>query len=180
MSDNQQSTPNSGFDSEPAKQDTPIPNASQGGFDSEPVRADTTVTPAGQTRFMPYDATKFGRYTTPENYEKWAGTQPKIGPDSKPGEYEAWVGAHLTPRDMATNAAATVGEGALAAGTALAIPAIPEILPSVLPHTIEGVKAIGKWADAHPFQAWALYNAIKEFVPGAKKAIGFVKAAPGE
>jgi hypothetical protein len=49
----------------------------------------------------------------------------------------------------------------------------------LLPHTIEGVKAIGAWANAHPFYAWALYNTIREYLPGAKKALGFIKAASG-
>jgi hypothetical protein len=68
--------------------------------------------------------------------------------------------------------------GALGAGAAPATAAIAETLPAVLPHTIAGVKAIGAWANAHPFYAWALYNAIKEYLPGAKKAIGFIKNAP--
>ena len=72
---------------------------------------------------------------------------------------------------------------------ATGIPAIPsaagalagaamEAFPNVLPHTIEGVKAIGAWANKNPFTAWMIFNALKEYIPGAKKAIGFIKAAP--
>lgn len=66
---------------------------------------------------------------------------------------------------------------AVAAGT-VGLTAIPEVLPSVLPHTIEGVKAIGAWAEAHPVQAYILFQVVKELIPGAKKTMGFIKAAP--
>jgi hypothetical protein len=55
---------------------------------------------------------------------------------------------------------------------------IDAVLPSVLPHTVEGIKAIGAWAEKHPVQTYMLYNVIKELVPGAKKAIGLAKALP--
>lgn len=58
--------------------------------------------------------------------------------------------------------------------------AIAEALPAVIPSTIAGVKAIGTWAEAHPFHAWALLQTLKEIVPGVKKAVGLVKSAPGE
>lgn len=48
---------------------------------------------------QPYDASKFGRFTSEENYPKWAATSPEAGPLTKPGEYEAWTGAHLSPSD---------------------------------------------------------------------------------
>ena len=52
------------------------------------------------------------------------------------------------------------------------------VLPSIVPHTIEGVKAIGAWAAKNPVQAYILYQVIKELVPGAKKAMGIIKDAP--
>jgi hypothetical protein len=73
-----------------------------------------------------------------------------------------------------------VAAGAAAGGAALGGSAAVGALPAVLPHTIEGVKAITKWAEAHPVHAYALYNIMKELVPGAKKTIGLVKGAPGE
>jgi hypothetical protein len=56
--------------------------------------------------------------------------------------------------------------------------ALPEVIPSVLPHTIEGVKAIGTWATKNPVQAYILYNVIKDLIPGTKRAIGLVKNVP--
>jgi hypothetical protein len=56
--------------------------------------------------------------------------------------------------------------------------AAADALPSVLPHTIEGVKAIGAWAAKNPVQAYIAFQVLKELVPGAKKAIGIVKGAP--
>jgi hypothetical protein len=73
----------------------------------------------------------------------------------------------------AVSNAAIIGAGAGGA-------ALDAVLPSVLPHTLEGIKAIGAWAEKHPVQAYMLYNVIKELVPGAKKAIGLVKAVPAE
>ena len=44
-------------------------------------------------------------------------------------------------------------------------------LPKVLPATIQGVKAVGAWAHAHPIQAYVLYtllehSAITRFTKG--------------
>jgi hypothetical protein len=64
------------------------------------------------------------------------------------------------------------------AGAATGGTAIAEALPSVLIHTVEGVKALGVWAEAHPYKAFMLYQVAKELLPGAKKAMGLVKAAP--
>jgi hypothetical protein len=144
---------------------------------AEDAQASSTV---NQSKFAPYNAAAFGRYTTAENYEKWASTHPKTGPDAKPGEYEAWSGAN-TPggyEETLLNSAKVTGEAGLAAGTALGVTAIPEVLPSVLIHTVEGVKALGAWAEAHPYKAFMLYQVAKELLPGAKKAMGLVKAAP--
>ena len=73
-------------------------------------------------------------------------------------------------------AAATIG----AVGPALfAAPGeIAEALPSVLTHTIDGVKAVTAWAGKNPVQAYLLFQVMKELVPGAKKAIGVVKGVP--
>jgi hypothetical protein len=69
-------------------------------------------------------------------------------------------------------AAAAIG------GTATGVGAVAEALPSVLIHTIEGVKALGVWAEAHPYKAFMLYQVAKELLPSAKKAMGLIKAAP--
>jgi hypothetical protein len=73
-------------------------------------------------------------------------------------------------------AAATIG----AVGPAvMALPGeVAEAIPSVLAHTIDGVKAIGTWASKNPVQAYLLFQVMKEIVPGAKKALGIVKGVP--
>ena len=64
------------------------------------------------------------------------------------------------------------------AGAATGLTAISEALPAVLPHTIDGVRAIGAWASAHPVQAYILYQVIRDLIPGAKKAMGIIKGVP--
>jgi hypothetical protein len=127
-------------------------------------------------QLRPYDEAKHGQFTTPENYQKWATYPPGAGGtparEWKPGEADAWAEAHNLSRSDAAK-----GE-LLSAGAGLAAGGIAATIPAVLPHTVEGVKAIGAWADAHPMQAYMLYNVIKELVPGAKKALGLVKGMP--
>ena len=120
------------FDSSPVQQDTPVQGQDSGKdsgmtFDSAPVQTNTTVEQNGKPRFAPYEAA-FSRYTTPENYEKWASTPPKSGPDSKPGEYEAWTGANTPGGAMETlkNSLRPLPYAALAGGAALGVTAIPE------------------------------------------------------
>jgi len=160
MPDNQGTTPPSGaqpaqdssgmtFDTTPVNQDTPAQDSGMK-FDSAPATHDMTVNPDGKPKFAPYDPATFGRYTTPENYEKWAAVPPKAGPNTKPGGYEAWTGVHLTPKEMLAASGTAVAEGGVAAGTALGAAALPEVLPAVLTHTIDGVKAIGAWASKKP------------------------------
>jgi hypothetical protein len=64
------------------------------------------------------------------------------------------------------------------AGATTGASAVAEVLPSVLPHTIEGVKAIGSWAKANPIQAYILYQVIRDLIPGAKKAMGLIRGVP--
>lgn len=126
-----QATQDSGmtFDSSPVQQDTRIQSQGDSGmtFDSAPVQTNTSIDKTGKPRFAPY-SDAFKRYTTPENYEKWASTPPKSGPDSKPGEYEAWTGANTPGGAMETlkNSLTPLPYAALAGGTALGVTAIPE------------------------------------------------------
>lgn len=82
---------------------------------------------------------------------------------------------------MPTKALATLGLGPIiGAGGAAALAgpgeAVAATLPRVLPATVDGVKAVGAWANAHPLQAYALYkilfehNAIAKFIKGAPTA----------
>jgi hypothetical protein len=132
-----------------------------------------------QPTAKPFSAA-YSKFTTPENYQNWLKTAPKAGPNIKPGEYEAWVDAH-TPggaKQALTDAAKPVAAGAVTGAAALALPATIEALPSVLPHTVEGVKAIGTWAAKNPVQAYVLYQVMKDLIPGARKAMGLAKGMP--
>ncbi len=71
-----------------------------------------------------------------------------------------------------------VMKGMLGAAAGVSGIGAAEALPAVLPHTIQGVKAIGTWATKNPVQAYILYNVIKEMIPGAKKTMGIIKDAP--
>jgi hypothetical protein len=73
--------------------------------------------------------------------------------------------------------AGVAGPGALA-GAGEAGAAVADAVPSVLPHTIEGVKALGAWASKNPMQAYILFQVMKELIPGAKKMMGIVKGSP--
>lgn len=75
---------------------------------------------------------------------------------------------------------------ALAAGPAIAGAQISTgvaagaALPKVIPAGIEGAKALGTWASAHPIQAYVLYHIIKDLVPFGKKTIDTIHGLPGE
>lgn len=63
--------------------------------------------------------------------------------------------------------------GATVGGTEVAA-----ALPSVLTHTVDGVKAITAWAAKNPVPAYLLYQLMRDLIPGARKAIGIVKGVP--
>jgi|ERR1022692_194137 hypothetical protein len=119
----------------------------------------------GNTVIVPKDGESFadtmkraaaqGKKTTPEMVNKEIATMPE--------------------KAAQVIAAAPIAGAAGAAGLES-----PAILPAVLPHTIEGIKAISAWATAHPVQAYMLYNVVKELIPSAKKAMGLVKNIPTE
>ena len=97
-------------------------------------------------------------------------TQPQIAAEIATAPKK--VGTVLAAAPAIGIAGPTALAGAGEAGAAIA-----EAVPNVLPHTIDGVKAIGTWAKANPMSAYILYNVIKDLIPGAKRAIGLVKAA---
>jgi hypothetical protein len=73
-------------------------------------------------------------------------------------------------------AAPIIGTAGAAGGAA--VNEVAAALPSVIPHTIAGVKAIGVWTNANPIQAYLLFQVLKELVPGAKKTMGIIKGVP--
>ncbi len=70
-------------------------------------------------------------------------------------------------------AAGAISVPLVAGGTAAPL-ATAAALPSVIPATIHGVKAVGTWASAHPVQAYILYKILFEHSALAK----FIKGAP--
>ncbi|MGA9305635.1 MAG: hypothetical protein WBW31_09565 [Candidatus Sulfotelmatobacter sp.] len=107
------------------------------------------------------------------------------GPFVPAGAAEKAMGAEIGDNTAQAKAALSdtlSAAGETAAGvTGAQIPgAIAEVLPAVIPSTIEGMKSLTAWAAAHPVHAYVLYNVLKDLVPGAKKAIGLVKGAPSE
>jgi hypothetical protein len=82
------------------------------------------------------------------------------------------------PKKAATVLATAPILGAAGTASGAAVNEVATALPSVIPHTIAGVKAVGEWAKANPIQAYLLYNVLKELIPGAKKAMGVIKGVP--
>jgi hypothetical protein len=70
-------------------------------------------------------------------------------------------------------AAGAISVPLVAGGTAASGAAVAA-LPRVIPATIQGVKAVGSWASAHPIQAYILYKVLFEHSSLAK----FIKGAP--
>jgi hypothetical protein len=94
-----------------------------------------------------------GQRTTPEQINKEIATMPE-----KVGE--------------------TLGVASLPLTGSATLEAAANAIPKVLPGTIEGIKALGTWAKANPLQAYLLYQLAREWLPGAKRAIGIVKGVP--
>ncbi len=124
-----------------------------------------------------------------EEFEQQSQTKPALSPEEQASQTRQMLISgltgmptpNMTAEDRANfekgKAAGAVSVPVVAAGTA-GLTAISEALPSVLPHTIDGVRAIGTWANAHPVQAYILYQVIRDLVPGAKKAMGLIKGVP--
>jgi len=106
----------------------------------------------------------------------------------KPGESFSDTMTRAAQKGVQTNLAdaekgITVGK---VAGTLGAAPVIGAVGAAglaapgaMLPTLTEAVKNVGEWASSNPFKAYLLLQAVKEFVPGVKKAIGVIHAAPG-
>lgn len=182
--------PNQGmtFDAAPVQQDTPVtPAQSAGGmtFDSSPVQE---ATPVDKIPDPMQGASAEDRAFLKANPDHvWKSADPKfpnrpagIYPTSNGNEWRNDPEVEQHPIDLhMLKHTAEYGIGSAAAvGGPIATMEGALALPAVLPHTIEGVKAIGQWASKNPMQAYLLYNVIKDFLPGAKKAIGLVKALP--
>ncbi|MGA8215554.1 MAG: hypothetical protein WB799_18295 [Candidatus Sulfotelmatobacter sp.] len=187
-------------DGQPQPQATPLPlsqpNASatpNGGSLLDQIEAEVKAeqnaasgsTNAGTPPVQPYNLKVHGEYTTPENYAAWSN-QPTDARDPKFDDKKQWKMGERTAVEEAHGSAAedaasavNVNHLATVGGVTVgAAPVIAEALPSVLMHTAAGVKALNAWALKNPVSAIMLYHAVKELIPGAKKAMGIIKATP--
>jgi hypothetical protein len=178
------------FDSSPVSQDTPMQDSSGMTFDSTPVQKET---PVEQLANQPVetDPRKTGeivndvgnKVIVPKDGENFADTMKRavqhyqsLSPEQRQAAIDKEV--KTMPGKAATTLAAAPIIGAAGTAGGAAINEVATALPSVIPHTIAGVKAIGTWANANPIQAYLLYNVLKELVPGARKAMGVIKGVP--
>lgn len=154
------------------------PFAEFGGVKAEP---DTTTTDPRKTGEITNDVGQ--KVIVPKDGESFSDTMKRAVAYHKsltPEQQQAALDAEA--KTMPAKAVeAGIGGPLAAAGTYAAgamLPVASAALPSVLMHTTEGVKALGAWASAHPIQAYMLYQVVRDLIPGAKKAMGLIKAAP--
>jgi len=145
-------------------------------FNKQPDRVDPRQTgeitnDVGQKVIVPKDGESFS-----DTVKRAVAYHKSLTPEQQQAALDAEAKTAPKKAIQTLGAAATIG----AVGPAvMALPGeIAEAVPSVLTHTIEGVKAIGTWAAKNPVQAYLLFQVMKEIVPGAKKAMGIVKGIP--
>lgn len=164
-----------------AKQDQPTQSTLTP--DSQPQTTASSPAPAGSMQAM------FQEAADKDTAENTAEQKPVLSPEDQASQTRQMLVSGLTgmPTPSMTSEDRASFERGKAAG-AVSVPvvagattgasAVAEALPSVLPHTIEGVKALGAWAKANPIQAYILYQVIRDLVPGAKKAMGLIRGVP--
>jgi hypothetical protein len=165
---------------QPAAQPTQSdPFAEFGGVKVEPDTKETTdprktgeiINDVGQKVIVPKDGESFS-----DTVKRAVAYHKSLTPEQQQAALDAEAKTAPKKAIQTLGAAATIGAVGPAA---MALPGeIAEAVPSVLTHTIEGVKAIGTWAAKNPVQAYLLFQVMKEIVPGAKKAMGIVKGIP--
>src|SRR5580698_7238396 len=139
-------------------------------FNKQPDRVDPRQTgeitnDVGQKVIVPKDGESFS-----DTVKRAVAYHKSLTPEQQKAALDAEAKTAPKKAIQTLGAAATIG----AVGPAVMAPPgeIAEAVPSVLTHTIEGVKAIGTWAAKNPVQAYLLFQVMKEIVPGAKKAMG--------
>ena len=177
-------TPAPGSTTAPASGQSEVPSAAQSDpfaeFGEVKVTQDTTSDPrktgeivndVGNKVIVPKDGESFA-----DTMKRAVQYHQSLTPEQRQAAINKEVATMPKKTAQTLGAAATIG----AVGPALlAIPGeAVEAVPSILPHTIEGVKAIGAWAAKNPVQAYLLFQVMKELVPGAKKAMGVIKGVP--
>jgi hypothetical protein len=138
---------------------------------TDPRKSGEVLNDVGNTVIVPKDGESFS-----DTVKRAVARQKSSTPEQQQAAIDKEVATMPTKTAQTLGAAATIG----ASGPAiLATPGeIAEAVPSVLTHTIDGVKTIGTWAGKNPVQAYLLFQVLKELVPGAKKAMGIVKGVP--
>jgi hypothetical protein len=165
-----------------AKQDQPTQSTLTP--DSQPQTTASSSAPTGSMEAM-FEKAAADAATS----EQTAQQKPVLSPEEQASQTRQMLVSGLTglpTPNMSAEDRASFEKGKAAgavsvpvvAGATTGATAIAEVLPSVLPHTIEGVKAIGSWAKANPIQAYILYQVIRDLVPGAKKAMGLIRGVP--
>jgi hypothetical protein len=139
--------------------------------ETDPRKTGEIVNDVGQKVIVPKDGESFS-----DTLKRAVAYHKSLTPEQQQAALDAEAKTAPKKAVQTLGAAATIG----AVGPALlAAPGeLAEALPSVLTHTIDGVKAVTAWASKNPLQAYLLFQVMKELVPGAKKAIGVVKGVP--
>lgn len=146
--------------------DTPTPSAT-----NDPRKTGEIVNDVGQKVIVPKDGESFT-----DTLKRAVTYHKSLTPEQQKAALDAETKTIPKKTAQTLGAAATIG---VVGPAMLAAPGeLAEAVPSVLTHTVEGVKAIGAWAAKNPVQAYLLYQVMKDLIPGAKKAIGIVKGMP--
>jgi hypothetical protein len=139
--------------------------------ETDPRKTGEITNDVGQKVIVPKDGESFS-----DTLKRAVAYHKSLTPEQQQAALDAETKTIPKKTAQTLGAAATIGS----VGPALlAAPGeLAEALPSVLTHTIDGVKAVTAWASKNPVQAYLLFQVMKELVPGARKAIGVVKGVP--
>lgn len=136
--------------------------------DSQPVQAGEQRNDVGAKVIVPKNGEDFAatvqRAVQLGNARQAAGTQQSV--------------INKETATIPTKAAQTLGTAATAGIAGPAALALPGEIGGSLAAMTSAVKAVGAWANAHPVHAYLVYQALKELIPGAKKAAGIIKGTP--
>jgi hypothetical protein len=143
----------------------------QSAVENDPRQTGEIVNDVGQKVIVPKDGESFS-----DTLKRAVAYHKSLTPEQQKAALDAETKTMPKKTAETLGAAATIG----AVGPAmLAVPGeVAEALPSVLTHTVDGVKAVTAWAAKNPVQAYLLYQVMKDLIPGAKKAIGVIKGVP--
>jgi hypothetical protein len=139
--------------------------------ETDPRKTGEITNDVGQKVIVPKDGESFA-----DTLKRAVAYHKSLTPEQQQAALDAEAKTMPKKTVQTLGAAATIG--AVSPALLAAPGELAEALPSVLTHTIDGVKAVTAWASKNPIQAYLLFQVMKELVPGAKKAIGVVKGVP--